>query len=103
MASHGHASTQRPHTTQRSSSISKIAGRFSMPFDSLSSGTIVMQCAGHTVGQHMHAAHRAVLAEHQAMQAAEALRVLHLLLRILHGLDVVLPGLLGGRAALAEI
>ena len=58
IASHGHASTHSPHTTQSSSSISKIAGRFSIDFELLSSGTIVMQCAGHTVGQHMQATQR---------------------------------------------
>ena len=58
IASHGHASTQRPHTTQRSSSISNTAGFFSMPLLSVSAGMIVMQCAGHTVGQHMQATQR---------------------------------------------
>ena len=58
IASHGHASTHRPHTTQRSSSISNTAGFFSMPLLSVSAGMIVMQCAGHTVGQHMHATQR---------------------------------------------
>ena len=60
IASQGQASTQRPHTTQRSSSISNTAGRFSTPGLSLSSGMIVMQCAGHTVGQHMQATQRTV-------------------------------------------
>src|SRR6187200_1299479 len=60
IASHGHASTHRPHTTQRSSSISNTAGYFSTRASVVSAGMMVMQLAGHTVGQHMQATHLTV-------------------------------------------
>ena len=91
IASHGHASTHRPHTTQRSSSISNTAGRFSMPLLSrlLGDDRDAVRRAHGRAAHARDAAHRAVVAQHQAVQAAEPLRIRDLLLRVLDGLDLV--------------
>src|SRR3990172_5578534 len=58
IASHGHASTQRPQKMHRSMSMSNLTGYFSTFGSGDSPATIVMHTAGHAVEQQKHATHR---------------------------------------------